>query len=292
MNKTGICLVGGQPVPNLLPLGHLQPSRTILVCSEDTKPVSENLRKVLENKNKMDVSILKLDDPYDIANIKERLEKHILEATQDEEIIFNVTGGTKLMFYAAVRVAQEHKSKVVYLKSEKNKSLLYQYAFEDDELLQLGKPEVINEIITIDDYLKIHIGEYSRRKKDINLFEQTVAEVLKKQVSELEPNISFGTNTELDLVIRFGNQVGVAEVTTARKPGKNKIDQLNSATRREALGTYTKRFFITSHKVEQNNRELAKISGITIIELLSFQDGKLSDKDAKKLGCTIGDMFA
>ena len=107
MNKTGICLVGGQPVPNLLPLGHLQPSRTILVCSEDTKPVSENLRKVLENKNKMDVSILKLDDPYDIANIKERLEKHILEATQDEEIIFNVTGGTKLMFYAAVRVAQE-----------------------------------------------------------------------------------------------------------------------------------------------------------------------------------------
>ena len=86
--------------------------------------------------------------------------------------------------------------------------------------------------------------------------------------------------------------MGVAEVTTARKPGKNKIDQLNSATRREALGTYTKRFFITSHKVEQNNRELAKISGITIIELLSFQDGKLSDKDAKKLGCTIGDMFA
>ncbi|HBK69902.1 MAG TPA: DUF1887 domain-containing protein, partial [Firmicutes bacterium] len=113
---------------------------------------------------------------------------------------------------------------------------------------------------------------------------------LRPYVSEIEPNVSFGTNTELDLVIRFENQVGVAEVTTGN-PNKTKIDQLHSATRRETLGVYTKRFLIATRKLEQNNRILAEASDISVIELVSCSNDELSDEDREKLVKKVKSKF-
>ncbi|NLA27954.1 MAG: DUF1887 family protein, partial [Firmicutes bacterium] len=259
---------------------HYQPDKTILVCSKDTLKVSKRLMKVLENETK--VSILNIN-PYDIANIKKYLKNHLAGVIQQAEIIVNVTGGTKIMFYAAVLVAQELNSKVVYLKSEKNKNLLYQYRYDGNELSPI-ESDIINETITIDDYLKVHIGEYRPRSKDSNDFEKTVEKILDPHVPEIKSNISFGTNTEVDLVMRFGNQVGVAEAT-AGKPNKRKIEQLNLATRWETLGVYTKRFLIAAQEVEQNNRDLAEFSNVKVIELLSYDhnSGELSNEDSEKL---------
>lgn len=280
MKKIIICLVGGQPVPNLLPIRHYQPDKAILVCSEYTCEVGERLVNVL--KNETEASILNIN-PYDIANIKECLEANLAGVTHQAEIVVNVTGGTKIMFYAALLVAKDLNSKVVYLKSEKNKNLLYQYRYDGNELSP-KESDIIDETITIDDYLKVHIGEYRPRSKIPNDFEIAVEKALKPQVPEIKSNISFGTNTEMDLVMRFGNQVGVAEAT-AGKPGKRKIEQLNLATNRETLGVYTKRFLITTQGVEQNNRDLAEFSNVTVIELLSYdhKSGKLNNEDSEKL---------
>lgn len=286
VKRVKVCLVGEQPVPNMLPIRHYRPNQVILVGSEKTKPVSEKLRKVLENE--MNVSILPVD-PYNIVDIKERLKEQLSNITYQAEIIVNVTGGTKIMSYAAIQVAQEFESKIVYLQSEKSQSKLYQYQFENSELLLLGT-EIIEEALTIDEYLRIHIGSYGKRKRDENLFEQNVLEALRPYVSEIEPNVSFGTNTELDLVIRFENQVGVAEVTTGN-PNKTKIDQLHSATRRETLGVYTKRFLIATRKLEQNNRILAEASDISVIELVSCSNDELSDEDREKLVKKVKSKF-
>ncbi|EKV01099.1 hypothetical protein Lepto7375DRAFT_3242 [Leptolyngbya sp. PCC 7375] len=44
-----ICLIGEQPVPNLLPILHCQPDEVILICISRTEPVKNNLTKVLRN---------------------------------------------------------------------------------------------------------------------------------------------------------------------------------------------------------------------------------------------------
>jgi len=289
MKRIKVCLVGRQPVPNLLPVRYYKPHQVILICSKTTKPVSERLEKVLEKD--MKVATLQIDNPYDIVSITKNLKEQLLNITHQAEIIFNVTGGTKIMSYAAIQVAQEFKSKVIYLESEKNQSKLYQYRFENSELLLL-ETKMIKEALTIDEYLKIYIGSYGPRKRGQNLFEQTVLEVLRPHVPEIMSNVSFGTNIELDLVIRFGNQLGVAEVTVG-KPNKAKIDQLNSATRQEFLGTYTKRFLITAQEQQdQNNRISAEAYNISVIELLSYSNGELSSEDREKLVEKIKDKFS
>jgi len=51
--------------------------------------------------------------------------------------------------------------------------------------------------------------------------------------------------------------------------------------------TYTEKFLILDQEYEFNNMELARAHGITVIELLSAQNGELSKEDTEKLVQTV-----
>lgn len=284
MKQVMVCLVGEQPVPNLLPIRHCQPQEVVLAYSSTTKCVSNNLEQLLKG----EFSVVSHEvPPYDIVAAQKELAEYLSQNRwQETDLLFNLTGGTKPMSLAAFRVAQEKVAPIVYLQSEGGESVLYRYTF-DDSGLSLQERIILDELLTIGDYLSAHgLGNYQRRS-ETDQFQQIVFQALQPHVSEILPGVSVGA-LEIDLLIRCGNQVGVAEVKSGKAAErKNSIDQLSTASQREFLGTYTKRFLILSRLLGTNNRALAEAHGHIIIELLDDHSGGLSKKDQTRLVETV-----
>jgi hypothetical protein len=215
--------------------------------------------------------------PYDISGAQEKLSHYVSEQQWPlASVIFNLTGGTKTMALAAFHLAQEHGSPLLYLQSEGRQSLLHRYRWEGRRLVHL-ESTIIQESLTIDDYLRAHVGEYGRRRRKPDPYEQLISDALRVHVDEIMANVAIDPNIEIDLVVRRGNQVGVVEVT-AGKADKEKIDQLHSVTGREFLGTYTKRFLVARRALEANNRLLAQAYDIKVIEELGDLAGEAKNR--------------
>jgi hypothetical protein len=127
MKKIGnlVCLVGEQPIPNLLPIREFQPDKVILVFSERTKKVSDNLKNLF---GKRQTEFLKVSNPYDIIGCENELQEFLKSKFSDakeSEFAFNLTGGTKPMSLAAYNLARRMNAPVIYLQSEGASSVFY-----------------------------------------------------------------------------------------------------------------------------------------------------------------------
>lgn len=276
-----VLLVGEQPIPNLLPVRHYKPKGVILVYSERTERIAKNLQDVL----KPHLCIMCKVRPYEVDELQANLKTVFRDKHwKGPDLIFNLTGGTKPMMLAAYSVAQELGSQCLYLISEKGTSEVRRYQFRDGALRPSGR-EIIPATISLDDYLRLHVGEYEeQRPKDA--FELAVMGALRgcEAIDELRTDVrpQSAHNLEIDLLVRRGNQVGLAEIK--RKADKSAIDQLTTAASREYLGTYTHKFLIAANKLSSGNRRLAQVQAITVIELLSFSEhGQLSEADIQRL---------
>lgn len=287
--KVMICLVGEQPVPNLLPIRSLAPQTVALINSSRTTNVSQNLKNLLDAKHSV---IEQSIDAYDLPTSQKELGGYIKRhGWRAEQLVFNLTGGTKPMSLAAFCLAQTLKSPVTYLQSEGGKSLLYTYDWQDNNL-RLQEKKEIGSLLTLDDYLRAYGRSDYFFDKTIKTnfgytFEMAIFEALINFCDE-KPfrNVRFKSfsQVELDLIFRIGNQVGVAEVKTEKGPKKDSIDQINSPTHREFLGTYTKKFLILHNELGSGNKALADAYNISVVELKeNLTDGKLSDIDFKLL---------
>lgn len=279
-----INLIGEQPIPNLLVMKYLKPTENILLYSDTTESMSKRLEKLFEVKNKIKI------EPYDIDKIIEKINPHL---GKNQKLIFNITGGTKIMAVGLFKIALERKADFVYLQSEGNKSLLYKYTFKDLNILVTE--EYLPELINIDTYLKAHINDYfiDVNKTSGSDFENSVAIALKENNFETLQNIKpkgEGNQLEIDLLMRLKgtNNVAIAEIKTGdeKEEGPKKgIEQLALAGQREYLGTYAKRFLITQRSLSKQIREVALAHKIIIIDDLKFDFNKktIADESKKKL---------
>lgn len=289
ISKKMVALIGEQPIPNLLPIKYERPESALLVRTARTKPVSQRLEKVLKNNTL--IYFCEVDDPYSIADVYQQLSCKIDElGWLSTELVFNLTGGTKPMALAAYQVALDKMSEFLYLESERGKSLLRRYKFEGN-LATLKHEEIVPSIISIADYLSVHLDNYQVRDFS-EAFEKVLFEILRNEVDEVIAAVKDLTGTlDLDLVVRVNNQVGIIEVKTGRKAKKKEgIDQLNTAGGRAFLGTYTKKFLIVDCSWENstNLSELAVARNIEVIQLPSYgQTNQLSDNDKKHLIQTL-----
>lgn len=285
-SKVMISLVGEQPVPSLLPIRHLQPAEIALIHTHASKRVGDNLKPLLQKASRV---ILFEVTPYDILKVKASLEKLVSDRQwKGSDLIFNLTGGTKPMSLAAFQFAEEMKSSVTYLQSEGGKSLLYSYVWENQKL-QLAGREELKSFLTIDDFLKVYGRDDYFRKTNNNqhqageIFENAVCEALAEICDEVKQSVSFRSfpHVELDLVFRIGNQIGIAEAKTGIEAGKkSSIDQLNSPTHREFLGTYTKKFLFLQGTISSNNQKLIEAYRINALEINEpLLNGKLAGSD-------------
>lgn len=278
MPRALILLIGEQPAPNLLPTRHLRPGTAVLVHTERTDDIAKRLQGMLEQENVG--CLLCRADPYDLLAIRDSLQHFIGEHLQGYEIVFNLTGGTKIMSLAAFLVAYQLEAPFVYFRTEGGHSLLYHYQFTGQKDVQLEKQEEIAGSITLHDYLRAQVGEYTTESPR-NEFERQVYQAL-----QVIPDLEILTSVrpqglealEVDFVVRLGNQVGVIEAKT--KGAKSGIDQIQAVAEQRHLGTYVAKFLVSGHSVDRNNKNLAKAYNIEVIEVLSYgSTGNLSKKD-------------
>lgn len=276
-----ILLVGEQPVPNLLPARHLQPDAAVLVYTDRTRQVAENLKALLEPGCRCWLCQV---HPYRIHEIQQELDASLTTMVGDHALIFNLTGGTKPMALGAFRVARIRGSPFVYLQTEGNRSLLYHYAFDGDKIV-LQSADELPVTISLDDYLRMYLGAYTCEEPRTDL-EQQVVDALQSTpgiaevITGLRPQ---GLEAqEIDFVVRCGNQVGIGEVKT--KGAKRGIDQINAVAEQRYLGTYLRKFLVSGEPVDRNNKNLARAYRIEVIELPSYgETGMLSPEDRQKL---------
>lgn len=290
-----ISLGGEQPVPNLLAVLHARPERMVLVCTNRTKNIGERLCSVLKKRsNELGIAVEEKPvnvEPYDMADIESKLETVIREKNwPPDKVVFNLTGGTKLMAVTAYRLAEHFSCPFLYVESEGKKSVVYHYRFSGRDPT-LEKVEEIAPVLDIDLYLKAYLEGYTETGEFQNGFEEMVYAVLRPELDEVKnavkPVPGLG-GLEIDLVLRCGNNVGIAEVKTGGKARtKQGIEQIMTASEQRFLGTYTKKFLIIDREYEFNNRKLAEAHGIIVIELPSRKNGELSAGDVEKLVQTV-----
>ena len=283
-----ISLIGEQPIPNLLPIRHLQPAENLLVYTSKTEAVARRLRRIVSGRPDMDADLRA--EPYDFDGLRLRLENKLKDRV---EVLVNLTGGTKMMAMAAFSLAAERGLPFVYMENQK--STLLRYHFEGGKPVlkeSLGLPE----LISTEDYLHAHLDSFTVEGfskddrgslTDGGLFERAVFGALKAHFGE--SNILAGVRPsgvagqiDIDLVIRVGNQVGIAEVKLGGGEGPKKgLDQLKMAGESDYLGTYTAQFLITASRgLNSSLQTLATNRKIKVIALPEYRENQPLSKAA------------
>ena len=142
-----VCLISGQPIPNLLPLLQDQPHRAVFIVTPQMQGQASRLEKVVKEHG-IAVSTQKIDTAYDYNNIVNFCEQ-LLEKEEDE-LVLNVTGGTKITALAAFQAFffSNKSSKIIYCDTE------------HDRLLQLAPKNkefpLATGLLTVKDYLSCY----------------------------------------------------------------------------------------------------------------------------------------
>ncbi len=95
------CLVSKQALANLLPVldGSFRPKRAVLFVTADMKNAAKNLADVFK-RYQVSVSMCDIADPYDIKAIRDVVFEQAFQL-RDNNIVLNMTGGTKTMAIGA-----------------------------------------------------------------------------------------------------------------------------------------------------------------------------------------------
>lgn len=291
---TMILLVGEQPAPNLLPLRHYDPQQVALVHTAlpASRSKADRLAALI---GPCVVRPLCETDAFRVDLIRQKLETYLRDqGWQNTDLVFNLTGGTKTMALAAYEVARRLGAAAFYYQTEANQSLIHPYRFEEGNLL-VGEPVRVIQTLTLDDYLRLYVGDYVPSMLPKDGFEEAVYAALKQvdlpnfEVMPATHLKELSGNVEVDVLARYGNQVAVFEVK--RKAGKDGIDQLNGVTDQRTLGTYTHRFLVSVRPLDENNANLAEAYHIKVVVLESGQGGTLSAADAERLVATVVDAL-
>ncbi|MEJ5315065.1 Card1-like endonuclease domain-containing protein [Anaerolinea sp.] len=288
-----ICLSGEQPIPNLIPVRYLKPAQTWIVHTslDASRKSAVRLAALTDH-----ARLFLMDEGYQIPRILESLLREVGEP--EEEVVVNLTGGTKPMALAAFELARQRRYPVVYYQTEgprgrDQKSMLYRYTFNGRGELQLdeGYPCELPALITLDDYLKAHLDDYQEKPRSGASGEQledAIAQALKPHVDEIKQRVvpaGVKNQAEIDLLVRCGNHVGVFEIKTGGSgSGKHAVDQLTTIAAREYLGTYAARFMVTQASMEDRYKALANALRVTVVELRDYRPGRpLSQRDQNTL---------
>ncbi len=288
-------LIGSQPLPNVLTALYLKPSSMLLVYTPQTDAVRRRIESVIGP-----CQLIRCN-AYDIEGLVKEL-RDAIASRPESELVFNLTGGTKAMVLAANQVASQRRARVVYLESESNKNILYNYLYDESGNLILQYKNELPELITIAQFLDAHLGQGQWRatgpSKDIGgRFEQAVADALRVKLpqTEVKQGIRFEHDqADLDIVVCCGNQFARIECKSRGKTKKlDAAKQLNMWT--EPLGTYTRKFIAMSSEPNPGHARVYEATRTQVIVLPSFNGQSLSDEDqdtlarsiAKAIGCGI-----
>ncbi len=294
--KTMIALVGGQPLPNFIPVRTEKPDQVLFVYTDRTEQTYKKLEAVLKQDG---VSVYPLcTSAYDVTDIEHKLKRWIAEQKLTaDQLIFNFTGGTKAMSLAMYRVAEAYQSPLVYLESEGKCSRLYRY--EWNEGFHSTSTNLLRECITLTDFFNLYLGtnKWDKKgpsKKEGGNLEQAIADALKQAGYEVMCGVhTMNDQIDIDVAVRYENQVGIIEAKWGGSGRKiDAIKQLNNAAKQ--LSLYTKPISVVVVEPEERHYELREASGIRLVRLYEYTDlsaTTLSPSDTELLLDAVANML-
>jgi len=118
---THVILVSGQPTPNITPVldPELKPHEVIMVVSPDMRERADWLASVLQPAG-VKITRWAIDDAYDVERVGEQILT-LLAAREQQNIVLNVTGGTKPMAIAAYEVFRTAGKPIFYVHPEQDR---------------------------------------------------------------------------------------------------------------------------------------------------------------------------
>ena len=277
-----LSLIGEQPLPSLLPVRFLKPRRTVLVYTQKTETVARHLRRVISGQEDLDQDLC--TDAYNLNLILEAMQKKI---AGQEPVIYNLTGGTKMMALAGYALAASQNASFCYLESGGGRSNLLKYGFSGGlPRLETEQP-LPKDLLTARDFLLSHLPGYKEcgysrdDNGQLNIggeFEQAVHQALLPHFDETLVGVrpdGVGNLIEIDLLLRSGNHMAIVEVKMGGADYLKKgLDQLKMAGEGVYLGTYTSLFMIVAApRVPVSTHTLAARRNIHLLQLPDYQSG-------------------
>ena len=288
-----VTLLGEQPVPSLLMLRYLKPDSFTIVSTEFTAPRASRLMKLVPGISEERKETIQVP-PYELQKAEELIRGHLEKLLgKVDKLAFDLTGGTKIMALAGYAVAQAFRAPVFYLRTQRE-SILFRYDFDETGVVKseeaMPLAEKANQLINLEDYLRAYLGDFQVtgpcRNEPGRSFELAVKSALSLALDEVMLGIKVGGALDIDLAVRLGNKVGVAELKTGGKAeSKRPLEQLNAVCGREFLGTYTKKFIVIDRvwgDKHPNLNDLAQAWGVKVIELRASRGERVSPRKIRR----------
>lgn len=297
---TYLCLVGEQPLPNLLPVLHLKPSRVVLFFSERTRTVSARLASLLQEQLGITSSYILVSDPHRIDACALQFLEY---SAKFPDAIYNATGGTKPMAMAALAVAAEFRQDVHYVVTDSRGMNIHTYSFNPDGRAVMNYEGAVSipEVLTVDLYLRAHLSAYkvlgySTTERGTlsagGYFEKEVARYLSEIGYEVVAGVQpagFAKQIEIDLVVRNSNNAAFLELKSKRDPyadhnnaekdaPKRAFEQINLAS--EDFGPFRNRLVVTSYELPKGLQKLGEKMRIPCVH--AEYDGRILTQAGKE----------
>ncbi|WP_185290439.1 Card1-like endonuclease domain-containing protein [Chryseobacterium lactis] len=183
--KHHISLVGGQTLP--LYLGIIESNSDFIhfVYSKDSAESIKVLKEIFKDKKIKTYEC----NAFNHGEILTLFNSIVLSFSVDDDFVFNITGGTKLMALAATEVVQKSKGKAFYF----NQDLTY-YEIPSYEIRNITNNLEINDFIKLSDN---KISSYT----DISIYKESDFKTAQK-IS----NFSSSNSREYSAILRFKDQ--------------------------------------------------------------------------------------
>jgi len=275
-----ISLLGTQPILNLMAIRALQPEEILFVGTRDTHATAQHLQSLVGSQAIVHQS--EIVDPYDAPFMIKAINKKLRKLKwQAQETLFDLSGGSKLMFYAATELAKAHESPAVDIERIGYRYRIRQIEFQDHQIV-MTRDEYLPTLISIADYLNCYLPGFqedgfsrdAHGRVDIGgRFESAVYNTLAEHVDEVLAGVrpkGVAEQIEIDLIVRQGNNVGIIEAKTGVK--KAGIDQLDTAGNPHYLGDFLAKLLVTGRYLPRAHKALATVQEIRVVELPGYND--------------------
>ena len=292
MTRNLVTLVGEQPLPTLLSIRYLDAREILFVGTREWHGVSQHLQTLMGRERS--IHLTEVRDAYDPPTIHGQIQKKLDKlGWSPEPIVYDLSGGNKMMAFAAYQLAMEGRGELVDVEFVRRQHRLRRYRLNGSHAIQ-EEEVMLPGLITIADYLNAHApgfeaGGFSRdaggRIDAGGEFEASLFRTLEPHVDEIMSGVRPGAvahQIEIDLVLRCGNNVGLVEAKT----GVNKagIDQLDTAGNPSYLGRYATKFLVTGRLLPRAHKALALAQGIHVVELPGYAvDHGIPDQEERRL---------
>jgi hypothetical protein len=287
-----ISLMGEQPYPNLMVCRHVRPEAVLLVSTARTVGQHERLKRQLQTDG------IKVIDLYGAdAYAAGRLSNCLQEETRErrwatDELVADITGGTKLMALGAFDAIQALGARCIYFETTASGSQVHWLTFASGgRIVDPASPQPVQAEITIDDYLRLYLDNGYQTREFANPMERAVAAAFmddeQGRIDEAKFNIrpTDYPAAEVDFIVRSGQRIGIGEVK--RTAGMAGAVHVTSIGEQRHLGTYVEKFLISAQPIDKNNLDVCKAYRVKVIELkdYDFQAGQsaLSDESRRLL---------